>query len=347
MKQHLEQILFCCLIFLTAALNASAVTMRELLQGPAPQERVYKKTPQGELKIYIFAPPGLKPGERRPAAMWIHGGGWTGGTADSFFPLARYFAARGAVGFSIEYRLVKAGGPNVADCVADCKSAVRFIRSHAAELGVDLQRIAALGDSAGGHLAACLGTLGGFDDPADDHAVSARPDAMVLYDPILDFTESGFINIVIGGAALAKHPSPATLQPTAATLKLARDLSPVFHGQSRQPPAIVLHGLEDKVVSPDQARRFAAAMKQAGNRCDLVLLAGLPHAFVIPNYKCSEAVVNDALSRADAFLTSLGWLSGAPTLEVSDPPAWTSKWPPVAAGQKVPAQGQAKTLRKP
>jgi len=102
----------------------------------------------------------------------------------------------------------------------------------------------------------------------------------------------------------------------------------VFHVRAGQPPAICLHGLADTVVSPDDSRRFAAAMKQAGNRCELVLLPETPHAFLIPNYKCSEAVVVNALRRGDEFLTSLGWFAGEPTLTVSDPPSWKPKWPP-------------------
>ena len=60
----------------------------------------------------------------------------------------------------------------------------------------------------------------------------------------------------------------------------------------------------------------------------LVLLPETPHAFLIPNYKCSEAVVVNALRRGDEFLTSLGWFAGEPTLTVSDPPSWKPKWPP-------------------
>ena len=69
-------------------------------------------------------------------------------------------------------------------------------------------------------------------------------------------------------------------------------------------------------------------MKAAGNRCDLVLWPDLPHAFLIPDYKCSQAVVVDALRLQDTFLASLGYFSGEPTLVVSDPAPWKPKWPP-------------------
>ena len=82
------------------------------------------------------------------------------------------------------------------------------------------------------------------------------------------------------------------------------------------------------MIAPDQSRRFAAAMKRSGNRCDLLLLPETPHAFLIPNYKCSEEVVVNALRLGDKFLTSLGFLDGEPTLTVDDPPAWQAKWHP-------------------
>jgi acetyl esterase/lipase len=285
-----------------------------LLHSPASTQIAYKQTPQGPLKLFCF---GVETNHAtaRSATIWIHGGGWTGGTCESFFPLARYTATRGATSFVVEYRLAKTNGTvTVADCVADCKSAMRYLRGHAAELGIDPQRIAVIGESAGGHLAACVGTLDGFDDSTDDLKISARPDALVLYNPLTDFTKSNFLKLFTNGTAFEE------------TIKLARELSPLFHVRSNLPPAICIHGLVDTVVSPDNSRDFAAAMKQAGSRCDLVLLPEAPHAFLIPNYKCSEAVVVNALLLGDKFLTSLGWFSGKPNLTVSDPPSWTPKW---------------------
>jgi hypothetical protein len=78
----------------------------------------------------------------------------------------------------------------------------------------------------------------------------------------------------------------------------------------------------DAVVNPEQARQFAAAMQRAGNRCDLVLLDGARHAFVIARYTASEERVVDAIRKTDGFLIALGLLSGEPTLQVGPQPAW-------------------------
>ena len=225
---------------------------------------------------------------------------------------------------SVNYRLFKARGPTIADCLADCKSAIRYLRTHARELGIDPQKIVVLGDSAGGHLAAALGTIEGFDDPADDLSVSARPDAVVCYNPIVDFTDRAWIKFILGGAALDRSALPRALTPSQAQFELAQRLSPRFCVKAGQPPTLVMHGLADTVVSAEQSRQFASLMQRAGNRCDLVLLDGAQHAFVIARYTAPEERVVDAIRKTDAFLVSLGMLSDAPTLQVGPEPAWSS-----------------------
>ena len=299
-----------------AATLAVVLPLSAILHQPAPTALVYKHSAGGDLKLYRFAADQSASSVPHPAALWIHGGGWTGGTCDAFFPMARYTATRGAESFVVNYRLLRPGGPTMTDAIADCKSAVRYLRAHHAELNVDPQRIAVLGESAGGHLAAAVALLDDINDGTDDLTVSARPDAVVLFNPLTDFTASNFRKLLPQGA----DPESADA--------FVRDYSPLFHVRSGLPPTLCVHGLGDTVIPPEQTRRFAAALQQAGNRCDLELLPGLPHAFLIPEYKCSETVVVNAFRRADVFLNSLGWFSGAPTLTVSAVPAWTAKWPP-------------------
>ncbi len=308
---------------LAMSLNAfftGALPMAELMDNPPPQERVFKTTGARDLKLFYFTPPDWKASERRTAVVWIHGGGWTAGTADVFYPAARYFASRGAVGFSISYRLVTHNGATVGDCIEDCKSAIRFIRTHAAELGIDPQRVVSAGDSAGGHLAACLGTLDGFDAAGDDLKISARADVMVLFNPIVDMTAGDWLRSAVGGKYLTDKKLP--VPPSPENLALARSLSPLFHVHSNQPPTLLMHGLGDAIVSPAQARQFAATMTAAGNRCDLVLLEHARHAFVVPRYRATEPAVVVVMRQMDQFLISLKLLTGEPTLQVSKTPAW-------------------------
>ncbi len=261
-------------LLMLAAASAHAITLPELLADKtAPREVVY----QAGLKMYVF---GAKSGTPKPAVIWIHGGGWRGGNPEMFFPHARYYAGRGAVGISIQYRL-----GNVADCVADTKAAIQYIRAHAAELGVDKDKIVAMGDSAGGHLAAMLGTAG-------------LVNAVAAYNPITDMTDPAWVKMT-------------------ANLGEAQALSPLYLERPGLPPFLVLHGLNDTVVSPDHARRFCAGMKAAGNRCDLALYEGEKHAFVVPKYTASDATVVRAIREGDQFLVSLNILQGRPSLDVA------------------------------
>ena len=311
--------------FLLAS-TGSAVSMRDLmLNMPPVQEKTFKQVGGLDLKFYYCTPPDVMPGERHPGVVWIHGGGWEGGTCDGFIPHMRYMAVRGAVGFNISYRLLYQDALSIGECLADCKTALRYIRAHADEFGVDPERIVVAGDSAGGHLAACLGTVKGFDDPADDLSVSAKPNAMILYNPIVDMTEGQWVRYIMGRAA--QEISVRELAPSAEQLELARKLSPLFNVRPGQPPTLLMHGLADIVVTPEQARRFAEAMQRSGNQCELILSEGFGHAFVVPVWKASESVVVEAVRSADAFLCSLGYLQGAPTLVVSHEPAWTGYGP--------------------
>lgn len=305
--------------------TVDSVTMKELLSGPTMQQVIFKQVKDTTLKIYYVKPTNISPKKRCAAIVCIHGGGWTSGGADVFFSHARYFALRGAVGFSIEYRLIKHNGPLVTDCIADCKSAIRYIRVHARELNVDPNKIVVLGDSAGGHLAACMGTIDGFDDPSDNIGVSSKANAMVLCNPGVDLTDPAWVKIVIGGVALAKNPAPGDLIPTPAQLSLAKQVSPLFNVHKNEPPTLIMHGLDDKIILPVYSISFRDSMLKAGNRCDLELLPQTRHAFIIPNYTATEQTVVNVICKVDMFLTSLGYFKGPPLLRTGKELAWLPK----------------------
>lgn len=275
-----------------------------------PKEEVYKEADNLPLKMYIFTPAHHKMGNRTPAIVCIHGGGWSGGSPQLFFPHARYFAARGMVAFSIAYRLTSREGVTPGDCIEDCKSAVRYIRKNAARLGVDPGRIAILGDSAGGHLAACLGVMDNvFDAPGEERSISAMGNAIILYNPVIDLNRDNLLRIV-------PENRPLKGEPGLSREEIGRRVSPIHYVKAGQPPTTILHGLDDTNVAPDQSRRFAEAMRKAGNRCELRLFPKTNHAFVIVNYTAPDDQVVAAIRAADEFLIGLGYLKGKPALEV-------------------------------
>jgi acetyl esterase/lipase len=260
------------------------------------KEFVYKKTPQGELKIYVHLPPGWKASDKRPAIVFFFGGGWTGGTVGQFLPQAAYLATRGLVTARADYRVKSRQGTTPRECVEDAKSAVRWLRQKAGELGIDTAKVIAAGGSAGGHIAACTALVEGLDAKDEDKSVSSKPDALVLFNPVVDLTNLG--------AAAAK--AKASFDP-----EKAKEISPILYLKKESPPMILFYGTSDQFVP--QGRAMLARAKELGARVELYTAEGMPHGF-FNKPPWTEITVR----QADAFLASLGYLTGEPTIQ---PPA--------------------------
>jgi acetyl esterase/lipase len=159
---------------------------------PEGKEYAYKKVGDRELHLYVTSPV-AKSDVPRPAIVFFHGGGWTGGAPGQFTEHSKYFASRGLVCVQVEYRLLdkKTDEPPI-NCVQDAKSAMCWVRSHAKEFGIDPDRIAAGGGSAGGHLAAFVGLVEGLDAAEDDRSVSPKANALLLFNPVFDNGPDGW-----------------------------------------------------------------------------------------------------------------------------------------------------------
>lgn len=246
---------------------------------------VYKRVGDRDLHLNIFEPEGLKPTDRRACFFTIHGGGWTGLEPRRQYPFAAHLAKLGLVGIAIEYRLVKpSSGTTVFDCVKDSRSAMRYVRAHAAELGIDPQKIIANGGSAGGHLAASTALFDGVDEAGEDTSISCTPNAMVLYFPVIDTSPEGCGSAKIGARW--------------------RELSPLHHVRPGVPPTLILHGTGDTVTPFKGAQAFHDAMLRAGNRCELVPTEGATHGYLMRE----QAPFEEAVRRTDGFLASLEYL---------------------------------------
>ena len=252
----------------------------------------YKTVGDSKLNLYIFSP--AKPKDS-PAIVFFFGGGWRSGTPQQFEMQCRRLAERGMVAITADYRVESRQGVKPTQCLADARSAIRWVRSHAEKLGIDPQRIAAGGGSAGGHLAAATAFIRDFDEPGEDRSVSADPNALVLFNPALvlapieGFDARGF-GVRVPEDKLGTKPER---------------LSPAHHVARNAPPTIIFHGREDTTVPYASAEAFTAKMKALGNRCELVGFDGQKHGF-FNNGEPKEKT----LAEADRFLVSLGWLPG-------------------------------------
>ncbi|MCS6852343.1 MAG: alpha/beta hydrolase, partial [Gemmataceae bacterium] len=143
--------------------------------GISEKTFIYKKTPQGELKLIVTFPPDWKATDKRPGVVFFSGGAWANSLINQFKDRAEYFAGRGMVAARADYRAFQSHKTGPDKAVEDARSAVRWLREHARELGLDPDRIAAGGSSAGGHLAACTATPAAPDSDTDNLKISCAP----------------------------------------------------------------------------------------------------------------------------------------------------------------------------
>lgn len=257
----------------------------------------YKTVGDTKLNLYVFSP---SQASNAPAIVFFFGGGWTAGSPGQFEHQCRYLASRGMVAMTADYRVASRHSAKVAQCVADARSAVRWVRANAARLGIDPNRIAAGGGSAGGHLAAATAFITKFDEPSDDRSVSATPNALALFNPALVLAPTEELRLEGFGAQLNEERFGTRPE----------NVSPVHHITRNAPPTIIFHGRDDKTVAFVTVDVFTARMKAAGNRCDLRGYDGQGHAFFN-----REPWRTETLAEADKFFVSLGWLAPPPGKE--------------------------------
>jgi acetyl esterase/lipase len=239
---------FCVLL---AAVGAFA-------QGqPQPEVRsniAYGPDPAQRLDLCIppaWAPPG------RPAVVMIHGGYWTVGDKGAYAGTCRMAAGEGIVAVTIDYRLANGNPHNYWPAQAvDAQLAVRWLRSHAAEFGVDPEHICALGDSAGGQIALFLGAVGHTvpgDDAGELPGVSSRIACVVD-----NFGPTDLSSDTMWPPDKLLFGSDGQTRP----IDQERAASPLFLVGSGMPPVMIAHGRDDKSVHLDQSTQLVAALKR-------------------------------------------------------------------------------------
>lgn len=250
------------------------------------EDRVYKKVGDVELKLHIFKPEGHQVSDKRPAIVFFFGGGWNSGTPAQFYPQCEHLAKLGMVAMSAEYRVKSRNKTTPMECVKDGVSAIRWVRTHAGELGIDPKKIAAGGGSAGGHVAAATGTTRGIVEEGEDETVSARPDALVLFNPVYDNGPGGY------GHSRVKD--------------YWKKISPMHNLDKTTPPTIAFLGTKDSLIPVKTAEKYRDLMLDAGVRSELCLYEGQPHGFF--NQSRSPENYQKTVAQMDDFLSSLGFL---------------------------------------
>ncbi len=236
-----------------------------------------------QLKMTVFVP---RTRAKKAAVVYYPGGGFTSSDHEKFLEMRYALARAGFVVAACEYRTVPDKFPAL---VNDAKAAVRFLRAHADEYGIDPDRIGILGDSAGGYLVQMMGATNGEKtwDVGDFLDQSSDVQAVVSIYGISDLASIGE-----GLGQDAVHHSPAVTEALllngpafkefagasiTADAEKAKNASPIGHVDGSEPPFLLMHGSADKVVSPLQSRRMYEALKAAKTDVEYVLVREAGH----------------------------------------------------------------------
>jgi acetyl esterase len=264
-------------------------TERDMRFGdtPAGERRIYKHSAGKPRALELYFPPNHDPANKMPGLILFHGGGWSGGTLAQFRAACAYFASRGLVCATAEYRMLPRdetialpkGETKKRVCVTDAKSAIRWFKQHASELGIDPARIITGGGSAGGHISAIATLNTGLNDPADPTEIDTSVVAYLWFNPAFEAKD-------------AKDPEIDVLR------FVNKELA----------PAIVFFGTKDNWKTGWDAAH--AKWLDAGCKSiELHLAQGQGHSFFN-----NEPWKGLTLIAADRFLTGLGLLEGEPTM---------------------------------
>lgn len=254
---------------------------------------VYKEVDTTALYMVVDYPSNFDVSKTYPAIVFYFGGGWNSGSIGQFEPFARYFAERGMICFRADYRVKNRQGTPPSESLKDAKSAMRYIREHATTFHVDPQKIVASGGSAGGHLAAATALIADYNEGSDFLSYSCVPNALVLFNPVIDNGPGGYGYERVGEAYAS--------------------FSPLHNIRDGAPPSIIFLGTEDNLIPVETAEYYKVVMEKVGSRCELILFPGEGHGFFnyyhFDNYK-------RCLVEADSFLVSLGYLQKEPVVEI-------------------------------
>lgn len=245
-----------------------------------PEIVAYKTLPGGDsLCLHIFRPDRVR--RPRPALIYFFGGGWSNGTPVQFYRECAYYASQGIVAVSADYRIAYTHHSTPLESVEDARDAILWLRRNAEELGIDPGRIAVSGGSAGGHLAATLGTVG----TTDESAAAYCPDLMVLNYPVVDKPLRGF-------------PSVSSRND---------EIAPLYHVSRNTPPTLFLVGTKDHYVPVEVAGAFRDSLESKGVECRLEFFEGAGHPIFLYRQPLNENFYR-VRELTDGFLIRHGYM---------------------------------------
>ncbi len=232
-----------------------------------------------ELKLDLYVPEKVAEGEgARPLVVWIHGGGWQGGSKDRC--PANRLVLDGYVVASVQYRLTDVA-PWPAQ-IQDCKGAIRWLRANAERYGVDPARIGTWGSSAGGHLAAMLGMTTPKDDLVLEGDVGGNTTQSSAVQAVVNwFGPADLVRLVDGIQFDDDGPDGPMTKLAGGKLRDKMDVlkqaSPVIYASKDDAPMLIMHGSDDRLVPMEQSVMLRDALQKSGAHVELVEKANSGH----------------------------------------------------------------------
>lgn len=270
-------------LIITFGISQSSQAAERLLPG---KKFIYKQSGGKDQELEVYFPPNHDTSKAKvPGVILFHGGGWRGGGLEQFRYICQYLASRGLVAATANYQTIpikSPENPNKIVCITDAKSAIRWMKQHAGELGIDPQRIITGGGSAGGHISVLATNNPGLNDPADPKDIDTSVVAYLLFNP------------AFGGKGDSENV----------------EIDAIKHVKADFPPAIVFFGTGDGWKT--EWTKMQKRLKEVGatSKIETWFAKDKPHGYW-DNPEWSDL----NLIEADRFLVSLGLLQGETTLK--------------------------------
>jgi acetyl esterase/lipase len=276
MKRRYRRLVFVLLAFLFTGMDLPLSAGPKASYPVDVQENIVFASVDGvDLMMDLYLPQGI---EAPPLAMYIHGGGWHTGNRKHFG--LRWLPAKGYAVASIEYRLSQTA--TFPAQIHDCKGALRWLRAHADRYGYNADRVVVVGQSAGGHLAALMGSSADVAELEGD--TGGYPEQSSRVQGVIDYYgPTDFLLRSHRQPLKTEHPSGPVYKllggPVSDNKALARLASPVTHVGPGDPPLLMLHGDADPVVLPAQSKRLLKVYQEADLDAKLIFIPGKKHGW--------------------------------------------------------------------
>ncbi|MBX2848538.1 MAG: alpha/beta hydrolase [Acidiferrobacterales bacterium] len=285
MKQKIK-FLFYKILFISILSGIAVAQMGPSAEPTSDLEpssiQTYKTVNDRDLKLHIFYPENHEFSNKQPALLYFHGGGFRRGSPIQGYEMSEVFNPKGVVLISVEYRMMEQV-KTIDNIIADAKSSVRFVRTHAHHLGIDPKRIVAVGHSAGGYLAYAAGAIDKFDEAGENLEISSLANAMVPWS--------------MGAERSADRMTE--IMPEGTTID---DFQPATYVKASMASSLFITGSADQGVPLEPLQALQENISSKGNTSSVHVVDGAEHGFSEPGQK------EEVYATIADFMASIGFI---------------------------------------